>query len=223
MSNRHEFHFPKARSELLLLLEQDQKQIRSFPGINKSMASDDEKLRHTLGARHDCHARARRMLQILYGIKEPTAENIGLDGSEAVAVLALHSYLAVMKRVLAIFERCFRKEPSSVFYQLIPSLKDRIMIVEQKKQLYGTNWMQDKQGKPFLVPVKDFPRMNQRRALYGLKPARRPVNLAYGATRYPLGKGLANESDQKKMTQEEYDEYSRYIIRPLGFTAGDEK
>ncbi len=85
-------------------------------------------------------------------------------------MLALHSYLDEMKKVLAAYQKVYKRNPDDVNKESIPSLTDRIMVLEQRTQLFGNNWMLDKKGKYFLVPVKDFEHMNQRRAKYGLNP-----------------------------------------------------
>ena len=89
------------------------------------------------------------------------------------------------------------------------------MILEHKKQLYGTNWMVDKDSRPFLVYMDDFESVNKRRAVYGLKPIKRPVDLAIGAVKYPLGRGFAKEGDMKELTQREYEEYSRHYLKKI--------
>ncbi len=208
--------FPDFRNELLQMVEEDQKEIReNFHAYSKIKSESIKRRKYALVAKN-CHARARRLLEILDEIKDPTIKNLGADGSSVVPVIALHSYLEVMKKVLSLFEANFKKNPSNIYYQGIPPLKDRILILEHGKQLFGTNWSIDKDGKPFLIPVEDFPNMNYRRAKYGLEPTRRPVNLAIGATKYPLGRGLAKVSDQKPLTKEEYDEYSRHYLKSKG-------
>lgn len=205
--------FPKYREVLINLAEADQREIReNFHAINEIKSEIVKSRKYTEIARH-CHSRAHKMLEILREIERPTIENIGEDGCEAAALLALHSYLDIMKQLLDLLESQFKLNPSGICYKSIPALKDRILILEHKNQLFGTNWMLSKDGKPFLIPVDDFAYVNQRRALYGLDPIRRPVNLAIGAKKYPLGKGLAKASDQKKLNDEEYGRYSRYYLR----------
>jgi ATP phosphoribosyltransferase len=53
--------------------------------------------------------RTKRMLEILDEIGAPTIENIDADGSQAVSVLALHSRLTVMKKVLAVLEQSYAR------------------------------------------------------------------------------------------------------------------
>lgn len=207
--------FPDIRKELMQLEEQDQKEIRGHYKILQAVRSEAEKRRKSdLLAKH-CHVRAYRMLEILEEIKVPTIENIGLEGSKTVSLLALHSYLDIMRKVLDKYKTIYKKNPEKIYGQAIPPLTDRIMILEHRMQLFGTNWSMDKDGNFFLIPVKKFAAMNQRRVQYGLEPARKPTILSVGATKYPLGKGKATESDQKELTDEEYEEYSRYHLRSM--------
>ena len=87
------------------------------------------------------------------------------------------------------------------------------MILDHKEPIFGTQWAVDKSGKPFLIMVENFHEVNRRRSNYGLDPVRRPVNLAIGAVKYPLGRGFAKAKDQKRLTKEEYNEYSRYFLK----------
>ena len=91
--------YPNYRDELVELGRQDQKEIRNHYQKLKSLTSD--KARETLNQKlkEHCHIRAERMMQILKIIKEPSISNIGIEGSEMVSVLALHSYYDEMKKV----------------------------------------------------------------------------------------------------------------------------
>lgn len=155
--------------------------------------------------------RALRMQEIMLKIKAPSIESIGTDGCEAILLLAQHSYLSCMKEVLSIFLEQHANNLDSVPIIHLPSLQDRIMVFETRKQHYGTQWKQDpKSGQIYLIEMDDFNFVNDRRAIFGLKKIRRPVNLAKGAVKYPLGKGLAKESDQKALSAEAYKEMTRY-------------
>lgn len=202
--------FPRQREELLKLAIEDQLETKGHSVGGLDLGSKQFK---SVRVANSYHIRAHKMLEILDIIKSPTIANIGVDGSKAVSLLALHAYLDLMKKVLVLFEQEFARDPPDIYYQAIPPLKDRIAILEFKKQSFGTNWTLGKDGKPFLIAVKNFSEMNKWRAQYGLKPAHRPVNLAVGAAKYPLGKGLAKESDQKDLTDEEYAEYSRDYLK----------
>lgn len=206
--------YPQYRDELIKLVDEDQLEIRGHYQKLDAAANDDERaaLEHTLDAH--CHARAERMLEILKIIEEPSITNIGKKGSEYVSVLALHSYIDVMQTALAAYKKVYERDPRDVNQESIVSLTDRIMIFEQRRQLYGSNWSVDKNGRFFMIPVEDFAHMNERRAVFGLGPRMKPRNLAIGQEEYPLGRGEATADDQKELTDEEYDDFTRRFIRP---------
>lgn len=205
--------FPQHRDELIKLVEEDQSEIRHHYQKLKVLDSEAAKDKLNGQLKMDCHARAKRMIDILHEIIEPSITNIGLDGSEAVSVLALHSYLDEMKEVLAAYKAAYARDPNDVYKESIPSLTDRIMVFEEQTQLYGNNWSLDKDGRYFLIPVKDFEHMNERRAKFGLGPRMKPTVYAIGEEKYPLGKGVAEASDQKELTDEEYAEFTKGHIR----------
>lgn len=210
-----EVKFPSIKQELIKLDEEDQTEVRGqYQALKNATTYKEKKKQSDLIAIH-CHTRARRMLEILDEIKVPTIENVGLEGSKAISLLALHSYLEVMKSTLDIYEKIYRKDPNNIYGQAIPPLIDRILILENRLQLFGTNWSSDKYGKLFLIPVREFSTMNVRRSQFGLGPTKRPVILSLGATNYPLGKGNARASDQKELTDEEYEEYSKYHLKSM--------
>lgn len=204
--------YPNAAQELFELFEEDQKDLRENLHYISELESEIERnMQYSLLSKRRS-SRANRMLEILNKTGDPSVSNIGTEGSEAVALLALHSNYEIMETILKMYETVFRNNPSDIYFGLIPSLVDRIMIRDKKVQKYGTHWLLDESGKPFLVEVEDFNKMNSLRAVYGLKPTKRPVNLAKGAIKYPLGKGLAIESDQKKLTNDEYNDFIKVYL-----------
>jgi hypothetical protein len=204
--------FPELSVELIELGEQDQTEIRAhYQKLKLLSESEQAKLNSQLKAH--CHARASRMMEILDEIKEPSISNIGIEGSEMVSLLALHSYLDEMKQVLTTYQKAYDRDPANIYNESIPSLTDRIMAFETRTQLFGNNWMIDKNGKYFLIPVQDFEHMNERRAKFGIGPRMKPTVYAIGQTRHPLGEGLAELSDQKELTDDEYAEFTRGHIR----------
>lgn len=205
--------YPQYQDELSRLVDEDQLDIRTHYQKFKALGSVAEKERLNRQLKERCHARAERMMRILDEIKEPSISNIGVAGSEAVSLLALHSYLDEMKQVLAAYQRAYDRDAADIYNESIPSLTDRIMAFEQRQQLYGNNWYTDNTGRFHLVPVVDFEHMNQRRAQFGLGPRMRPTVYAIGEETYPLGKGEAQESDQKPMTDEEYAAFTWGHIR----------
>ena len=205
--------YPELRQELIKLGEEDQTEIREHYKKLNALKTDAEKEQLESQLKAHCHARAERMIEILKTIKEPSISNVGIEGSQVISFLALHSYLDEMKTVLAAFQKVYEKDPANIYNEAIPSLTDRIMVFEQRCQLYGTNWMIDKDGKYFLIPVKDFKHMNDRRAKFGLGPRMKPIVYAIGEEKYPLGQGLAEASDQKEFTDDEYAAFTKHGLR----------
>lgn len=207
--------FPKEREELLRLCGEDQSDLRNNLQAISEIKSVKKQESELAVVSKRCHQRAHQMLKILNHIKSPTQGNIGLDGSEAILTITQHSYLPIMKEVLARYEDSYRIAPESVSFQFMPALIDRVRILERQRPIFGTQWTIDKKGQPFLIAVEDFQKVTELRKQYNLGPIRRPVNLAIGAVKYPLGKGLAQASDQKDLTEEEYQVYSRNHLKSL--------
>lgn len=154
--------------------------------------------------------REQRLLELLQAVGPPSIGKIGADGCQAVSVLALHSTLETMQKVLGMFETSYRDSPTSITPSVIPSLTDKVLIGQGKKQIFGTQWAQGKEGDVFLIPVEGFGDVNARRMRYGLGPVMRPVNLSSGNA--PLGRGRAKKSDQRDFTQEEREDYIKSYV-----------
>ena len=199
--------FPLLSQELINLYQLDQIEIKD--NFNRIANIKSKRQRDGEFAKIKMHTieRAKRMLEILDYIHEPTVDNIGIKGSEALALIALHSNFQIMRKVLKKYENSYEVDPKSVYYGLIPSLTDRLSIYEIRKQVFGTHWLMDTKGTPYFVEVTNFEKMNINRKKYGLPPVRRPVNLAVDAEKYPLGRGLAVITDQKKLTEAEYKDF----------------
>jgi hypothetical protein len=205
--------YPELSQELVRLGEEDQVEIRGHYQKLRALHSTQEKEQLTKELKEHCHARAQRVMDILQEIREPSISYIGREGSEMVSLLALHSYLDEMKTVLSAYQEVYDRNPQDVYNASIPSLTDRIMAFQTRKQLYGNNWMIDSSGNYFLIPVIDFEHMNERRAVFGLGPRMKPVVYASGENKHPLGIGKAEASDQKELTDEEYYEFTKYHLR----------
>ncbi|HSX07545.1 MAG TPA: hypothetical protein VLG11_01495 [Candidatus Saccharimonadales bacterium] len=205
--------YPEYGHELLRMAEEDQYDARNMSRIMNAMTTEAELQEYRQEIADKFHERSKRMLEILKEIGVPTFENIGREAAETVSLFALHSYIDEIKKVLAIYEEQFKIDPNSFYKEAIPPLVDRIMIAEQRRQKFGTNWSIAKDGKWFLIPVEDFDNVNDLRVEYGLHPIRKPRCLSVGAAEWPLGQGPAEPSDQKELTDSEYAEYIKYIFR----------
>ncbi len=197
--------YPHYRDKLVAMLGQDQREVRAHARAYKHSPKSPDIITSRKQLNERCLQRAKRMLKILDEIGAPTIDNIGTDGAQAMSVIALHSKYSIMKQVLAAFEASYRNDPASVYLEVIPSLTDRVLLLERKKQRFGSQWLMGVDGKFFLYPVADFKYMNERRTQYGLDKARHPRDLTYGIPKGPLPPET-QESDQRQPTQEEYDD-----------------
>lgn len=208
MNSDARVNYPLYRKELLRLVAIDQKEIKAVYK-NTTLKSFEYQRRKLIV---NCHSRAQIILEILQDIGEPTIVNLGQDGSKAMTTLALHSYLSLMKQVLKAYEKSYEHALASIDLESIPVLTDRVLILETKKQLYGTQWMVDKNDAPYLIEIIDVDNVTIRRAKYGLEPIKKPKNMASPKNPYPLGKGYADKSFMKSMPQRDYNEYSKYSL-----------
>jgi hypothetical protein len=207
--------FPDSQKLLIQMDKEDQEEVRGHYNQLLKLETEQQKKQLSEGLARRCHARAQKMMEIVREIGEPTLDKIGQDGSEAINLLTLHSYKEIMEKMLEIYTKLYSKDRSNFYYQAIPPLTDKLMILNERMQYFGTNWSVTKDGKFFLIQVKEFQSVNRRRLKYGLGPIKRPVILSVGAEKYPLGRGKAVASDQKKLTNEEYDDFVRYYKKAL--------
>jgi hypothetical protein len=201
--------YPELASELIALLEADQREFREFAKLYHAA----EPVRRVLDAhrarlRINSRKRAKRMQEIVRLISRPTISRVGIEASEAIAVIALHSTEQTMREVLKLFTTCYAEEPDDVYYQVIPALLDRTLILEHRKQKFGSQWMQGEDGFSFLYPIEDFAHVNERRVEYGLEPLRRPRIVALIDPGQPLVNIPATISDQRLPSEKEFQEYT---------------
>ena len=163
--------YPLARQRLLELMESDQAD-RSKPwDISPDMTESEWSM-----LMEPDWARAREMLLLLRQIRMPSARNIGLDGSRAIWIIALHNtdYLDAGEIVLKKMRYLFYKDKTQVFYPGIPYLVDRLAVSknnwgEKSKQMYGTQGYVDSNGAHCRYPISQPSKLTERRLRYGLK------------------------------------------------------
>lgn len=156
---------------------EDQKERSSTEFFSGDQAAIDKIIKHET-------ARIEEVLKLLHKIKTPSTLNIGLDGSRAVWLIALHNpdYKDAGKLVLKKMRQLFYKDRNQVFYPGIPYLVDRTMLASKRydhdaKQLYGTQgWYAKKSGGD--ISSERFPVINpkglvERRANFGLATRRK--------------------------------------------------
>lgn len=205
--------YPEYAKELTRLLSDDQEVWKSFWRNNFDKQNTPEFHREFEKVRAEQQSQSARMMEILHDTGSPTLGNIGVEAAQAVSILALHDSLDTLRFVLDIFIDCYEKDKADTYYQAIPSMTDRVRILERKPQVFGTQWELDEQNYPFLPTVEDFERVNDRRAAYDIEPLRWPKSLAIPEDQQPWLKKPLSESVMRDITDEEFKQkYQSYLV-----------
>jgi len=98
----------------------------------------------------------------------PSVKKYGRDASFNAFLLVQHSYhdLPLMKRYLTLMKK--ENEPES--RQDMAFLTDRILMMSNRRQIYGTQFVEDKNGKYVPYSIMKPRSVNERRASIGLEP-----------------------------------------------------
>lgn len=167
--------YPSARKKLLKLMAEDQADRKSGKFLVNPSEPD---MAVVEGLVKRDNYRADVMAKLLLEIKMPSAINIGLDGSRAVWLIALHNISRdIQQSVLSKMQELYYKDKTQVFYPGIPYLEDRVMInsadsLKTAMQLYGTQGYQDREtGQLKAFPIVDPDNLAERRMEFGLSPS----------------------------------------------------
>ncbi|MGW0435747.1 DUF6624 domain-containing protein [Micromonospora sp. NPDC003197] len=112
------------------------------------------------------HVNTARLKEIIDQIGWPTVSKVGAEASSAAWLVAQHAPddLDFMKRCLLLMQQA---GPGEVKLSNIALLDDRVRIIQDQPQVYGTQFCNTGNGwDPF--PIEDPERVNERRAAMGL-------------------------------------------------------
>jgi hypothetical protein len=100
----------------------------------------------------------------------PTILLVGKKASWGAWLLAQHADHDVnfQKKCLNLLKKAYKDNPKSVDKANIAYLMDRILVNEDKKQLFGTQFYLNHKGKSVPRPIQRIKELNQRRKEYGL-------------------------------------------------------
>lgn len=162
--------YPLIRKRLLELVKADQKEREKPWELRPDMTEAE-----WAELMEPDWVRAREVLEILEQITVPSARNIGLDGSRAVWLIALHNtgYKGIADIVLKKMKYLYYKDKSQVFCPGIPYLVDRVMVQRNgwqktNKQLYGTQGYYDDNGAMHVCPIIKPSTLEERRKKFEL-------------------------------------------------------
>lgn len=118
-----------------------------------------------LTARH-----ADRLSEIMNEYGWPTADMVGEDAARAAWLIAQHAdrQLDVQRRALQLMQQAV--SAGAVGPREVAFLRDRTLVNEGRKQVYGTQIAGVKGGTPVPWPCEEPERMDELRAEVGIEP-----------------------------------------------------
>ncbi|MFF2952432.1 DUF6624 domain-containing protein [Kitasatospora sp. NPDC057965] len=123
-----------------------------------------------LAWRHLTAQHADRLSEIMDAHGWPTADLFGEDAARAAWLIAQHAdrQLDVQRRALLLMEQAVANGTASP--RDLAFLRDRTLVNEGRKQIYGTQIAGVKDGTPIPWPCEDPERMDERRKEVGIPP-----------------------------------------------------
>ncbi|MEV7936948.1 MULTISPECIES: DUF6624 domain-containing protein [unclassified Kitasatospora] len=111
---------------------------------------------------------ADRLGEIMDAHGWPTAELVGEDAARAAWLIAQHAdrQLDIQRRALGLMEQAVASGAASP--RDLAFLRDRTLVNEGQKQIYGTQIAGVKDGSPIPWPCEDPEHMDERRAEVGI-------------------------------------------------------
>lgn len=153
---------------------------------------------------------ARRLQEIIDQIGWPAQEQVGKEASQAAWLIVQHaiSLPAFMKKALALMNE--QQKTRTIDPVNLAFLSDRIAMYENRPQLYGTQFVDDEQGRLAPYTLADsIDQVNQRRQELGLNTV--PERLIELTARMSVEHEKQLTPDQRQAKQEEYDAWRRKV------------
>jgi len=159
-------------SELLLnYVEEDQKDLIGLGEKLGPITLFNKKISTIKPIAKKCQSRA---IKVMSYIKKnninPSITNYGKEAAEGVILIFLHSYAELMGEFCDFYDSLIKKNPKDYPLEYYAVLKDRIEVVNNRKQVLGTTKYNDLDSNEYYVPIIDIENIDARRAEYGLIP-----------------------------------------------------
>lgn len=151
---------PALAQELIRMGERDQEKRRNMPALPdkefwKRLAAEDA-------------GREARLARIIDEKGWPLISQVGAEAANSAWLVAQHGTPAFLKRCLTLMQAAAEKHEIDLG-KLALSI-DRVLTNEGKKQLYGSQFQTNEDGRTFALPIEDMARLDERRASMGLEP-----------------------------------------------------
>jgi hypothetical protein len=194
--------YPRQAAELVAMLEADQAERKHVGRLYFNVSKGDD-LPEAIEAERHSLLRGRRAMDIMDECGEPSFDNYGQEGVQAIAVLAQHAPAWITAKVLEQMQSIFERDRRETDYKAIPSMTDRLLLLDQEPQQFGTIWLFDEHKQPFLPTVEDFEQVNARRKLYDIGRLRWPRSMAIPESEQPWLKRPLSELNMRWPTDQE--------------------
>ena len=100
----------------------------------------------------------------------PTISKFGKQASRGTWFITQHADhdLSFQKQALRLMEEAAAKKSTAILKPNLAFLRDRVLVNQGKKQLYGTQFYLNKSGKFVPRPIQDLKNVDERRTKFGL-------------------------------------------------------
>ena len=126
----------------------------------------------------ELHNRNAKILsEIIDSIGYPTIDKVGKEANEATWLIIQHSIEQpeLMRKCAELLERAVREDKADLIS--LAYLTDRIAVLEEKPQLYGTQFDWDENGNLSPNPFDDINKVNERRKSIGLNTVEEQIEV----------------------------------------------
>ncbi|ADB41539.1 DUF6624 domain-containing protein [Spirosoma linguale] len=153
---------------------------------------------------------ARRLQEIIVQIGWPAQEQVGEEASQAAWLIVQHaiSLPAFMKSSFALMNeqaKTRKIDPVNLAF-----LADRIAMYENQPQVYGTQFVDDGQGRLVCYQLDDsVEKVNQRRQMLGLNTI--DEQLVELTARMNVEQAKLPTANERQQMQEDYDAWRRKV------------
>ncbi len=93
---------------------------------------------------------------------------VGNRGNQTIFLVVQHADLATQEKYLPLMQKSVNEGESNK--RDFALLQDRVLMRQEKKQIYGSQVVFNKQGGPEFYPIEDEKNVNVRREKMGLQP-----------------------------------------------------
>lgn len=114
----------------------------------------------------------KKLKKIVQQYGWPTISLVGKKASKNAWLIAQHAVhdIKFMKKVLNLLENAYEKHSADIDRSSIAYLRDRLLVIGGRHQIFGTQFYTNKKGVFGIRPIKDRKNVDVRRKLYGLPP-----------------------------------------------------